>query len=72
VHGKTEAAPAILSGERLSYRITDAERRREGQLAAAAREPGDLPLDGHARMRWLGMPAGRNTPITSFGSFGLR
>lgn len=40
---KTGAAPATVSGERRSIRVTGPARDREGQTAASIREPGDLP-----------------------------
>ena len=41
--GYAGAAPATVSGERLSNRATGAEKHWEGQTAAATREPGNLP-----------------------------
>jgi len=55
--GYSGAAPATVSGERLSNRATGAEKHWEGQTAAATREPGNLPRRTNILGR--GVPVGR-------------
>jgi hypothetical protein len=61
--GYAGAAPATVSGELRSRRVTDAERHREGQTTALTCAPGDLPRSlyvlGRAapvgRVQWIAM-----------------
>ena len=57
--GYAGAAPATVSGERLSNRATGAKKHWEGQAAAVTREPGNLPRCTNVLGR--GVPVGRDS-----------